>query len=141
MAEQHLAYPVLHYFHTGDRDASAPVSIATLDDALLLLATGVSPEARPAGSAVEPLHRAIARYLTIATSTSQTPGHPDSPPPPPSLQPLGAADIPVVTEPEFREAVRVNARRRSELRELVHSNGWSWPELQSLRLTRSAYHR
>lgn len=126
MAEQHLAYPTLHYFHTGERDASAPLSIAHLDEAVLILAEGVAPGARLDHSALEPLRHAIGRYLATATATSQTSSRPSSPPPPPRLDQLRHAGIPVVTDADFRRECEGRSRRRCSLRELVRSNGWSW---------------
>ena len=40
---RHEAYPALHFFQSRERRTSAPVMLAVLDEALLLLADGVDP--------------------------------------------------------------------------------------------------
>ncbi len=123
--EQHLAYPVLHYFRSREPDAAAPVAIGRLDDAMLLLQAAVAPAARPDGSAVDPLRRAIGRYLDTASSTSSAPPVP-SPPPAPDHTALGAAGIPLASSEGFIGHVEGEADRRRRLHQLVRSNGWSW---------------
>lgn len=124
-AEQHLAYPVLHYFHTGHRSTSASIAIARLDDAMLLLTAAVAPLARPDASAVDPVRRAIDRYLTTVLATSATP-HQGDPPLAPDLDPLIGAGIPVVDAATFTRSVEAQSQRRSTLRRLVEGEGWSW---------------
>ncbi|MFP5345617.1 MAG: potassium channel family protein [Actinomycetes bacterium] len=126
-AEQHVAYPTLHYFHARQRDTSAPVAIAQLDDALLLLSAGVAPSARPDDSGVRPLQGAISRYLTTVSATSRLRRRPDvTAPPPPRLDLLAARGIPVVPDDGFASSVESQAERRGRLLQLVHADGWSW---------------
>ena len=48
LAESHLTYPVLQYFHSGRRErTSTALTVVVLDEALGLLGTGVAAEARP----------------------------------------------------------------------------------------------
>lgn len=123
--EQHLAYPVLHFFRSREQDAAAPVAIGRLDDAMLLLQAGVAAASRPDSSAVEPVRRAIARYLDTASSTSA--GAPDSAAPPaPDQAALRAAGIPIAPSEDFLRRVQAEADRRQRLRRLLRSNGWSW---------------
>jgi hypothetical protein len=126
-AEQHLAYPALHYFHTPQRAMSAPIAIAQLDDALLLLSEGVAAQERPAAAATEPLRNVIDRFLTTASSAATT-SHDVAPPRPPQLGRLGSAGIPVVDGDRFRLAVERDGDRRTRLHRLVNGDGWSWPE-------------
>lgn len=126
LAEQHLAYPVLQYFHTGTADTSAPLAVAALDDALFLLEEGVAPQARLAGSATAPLRYAIERQLMTVTTTSERDG--TEPPPLPDLQALTRAGIPVVTPAEFAARVRHAEPRRATTASFVHAAGWSWSD-------------
>lgn len=125
--EQHLAYPVLHFFHSRNRSTSAPVALAHLEDATLLLIAGVSPAVRPDAIAVAPVRHALERYITTASITSASPGPADTPPTP-TLEPLASAFVPVVDEHEFGRLVATESHRRTALRELVNSDGWSWPQ-------------
>lgn len=123
-AEQHLAYPVLHYFHSSTRRLAAALAVAKLDDALLVLTEGVAPQCRPERDTVEPLRFALGRYLATATVPSWAPEV--GPPPPPSLAELAAAGIPIVEPAAMDAAVESASERRNDLHRLVASDGWSW---------------
>jgi hypothetical protein len=124
LAEQHLAYPVLHYFHAREVVASAPVRLAILDDAMLVLSRGLEPSARPATSATEPVRQAIGRLLDVVPLLAAPP----SPPPPPDLGDLRRRGLPVVGDAEFRVDVDAESERRARLRRLVEEDGWTWPD-------------
>ncbi|MGY1634397.1 ion channel [Geodermatophilus sp. SYSU D01186] len=126
VVQQHFAYPVLHYFRSRSPEESAPVAIAVLDDALLLLDVAVDPAVAPERAAVAPARRAIDRYIrTVGGTSASRPD--DEPPPPPSLAPLMRAGIPL--RPGAPSAVRLAGAsdRRRRLQELVNDAGWSWP--------------
>ncbi len=126
VAQQHFAYPVLHYFRSASPDESAPVAIAVLDDALFLLAAAIDPVAAPVQAAVEPTRRAIARYIRTVGSTS-TPPFEDAPPPAPSVAPLRRAGVPLRPGALSSEWLAAEAGRRRRLQQLIHEAGWSWP--------------
>ncbi len=63
MGSVHLAYPVLHYFHSLDRSRSFPLSLVALDEALTLLQYGAPASHQPDRAALEPARRAIAAFL------------------------------------------------------------------------------
>lgn len=121
-AEQHLAYPVLHYFHASTRDVAAPVAIGHLDEALTLIET-LKPPLRPRPAVVDPLRSSIGRYLTTASSTTWAPKV-GAPPPPETSQALDAG-IPV-SDADVRQAAEHHQERRTQLHRLVASDGWSW---------------
>lgn len=121
LAEQHLAYPVLHFFVGAERTTVAPLSVARLDDALLLLEHGVARAARPPASATRPVRLSIDRYLSSVTAPrTQDPEAPPSP----SLRDLAAFGVPVVDPAEFEQCVAARADRRRRLAALVLSQGW-----------------
>jgi Ion channel len=126
VAEQHLAYPVLHYFHSRRPESAARVAIARLDDVLLLLRAAVAPGVRPHPSVTVPVHRAVARYLTAAEGTSAVPRRTVAPPVP-SPRPLAEAGIPLGDPAGWDRAAAVEVQRRRTLSRLVHADGWSWP--------------
>jgi hypothetical protein len=125
-AEQHLAYPVLHYFSSRQPESAAPPALARLDDALLLLRVGVVARARPDPAAVEPLRRALNRYLAAVAVTSAA-RQESAPPPVPDLGALKAAGIPVVADEEFAARLAGESDRRYRLRSFVAADGWNWP--------------
>lgn len=124
LAEQHLAYPVLRYFHSGVRSTAAPVAIAVLDDALLLLRSAVDEGARPAPGATEPLRQVIERHLGTSTGSSANGAAP--PPPAPERDELAAAGIPLAPDARFAADVEAGSQRRAQLQSLVTRSGWTW---------------
>lgn len=127
-AEQHLAYPVLHYFHSPSTASAAPVALARLDEAVLLLRAAVAPPARIHSSAVEPVRRALDRWLFAATSTVTGPQD-GRPPGLPDTSALRGAGIPLASAAEYLQAAAAaaDADRRCRLRAVVEDDGWSWP--------------
>jgi hypothetical protein len=121
LGEQHLAYPVLHFFVGAEPTTVAPLAVARLDDALLLLEHGVAPSARPPVSATRPVRISIDRYLS---SVSAPVAAQAEPPPAPSVHELAAYGVPVVDPQEFAEHVAARRDRRRRLASLVLSQGW-----------------
>lgn len=125
VAQQHLAYPVLHSFHTRDRRASAPYAIAILDDALVLFSVGLGEDARPDNRRVTPLRRAIEHCVdTVSASVKDR----DTAPPLPPLSQVASAGVPVVAQEVFTLSAQEHERRRRQLHALVRSDCWSWPD-------------
>ncbi len=125
--EQHLAYPVLHYFHSETTRTAASVRLNALHDTLLLLARGTDPSKRLGRMTTEPLLEAfdalahVFRQEFIAES--------DDEPPAPSLDVLRDAGIPAVSDDEFRDAVKRSMRTRKTLLGLLEDDGWTWTEV------------
>ncbi|GAB3347517.1 potassium channel family protein [Modestobacter lapidis] len=126
VAEQHLAYPVLHYFRSRHPDDSAPVALARLDDAVLLLRAAVAPSARPDPATVDPVQRVLGSYAQAAHAASATP-RTDPVPPLPDTGPLLRAGIPLADQGEWGRQASADAGRRARLARVVTDAGWSWP--------------
>ncbi|MGN6250406.1 MAG: hypothetical protein ACTHNS_01190 [Marmoricola sp.] len=127
LAEHHIAYPVLHYFRAAPRTVSAPLAIAALDDALVLLSSAVAADSRPDPSALRSPRTAIERYVETASFVGSMP-HVDVPPVP-DRRPLAAAGIPLADEADYARGVTRAADRRRGLRQLVVSDGWDWDDM------------
>ena len=123
--QQHLAYPILHYFHSTEPKAALPVQMAVLDEALMLLAHGVEPWARPSPPTLGPLRTQIRGYLATLASTWIEPIHP---PPEPFLDRRCAeVGIPMRDTDSFlRTLDEEESGRRAHLLGLVRSDGWRW---------------
>lgn len=119
VAYQHLAYPVLHYLHTGSRWAAFEPNIATLDETVTLIEHGLVD---PDPGIVGPLRDAVDRYL----ETVPIPDLDVDPPPVPDLAPLREDGIEVVDDETFEDRVRSLDERRRQLHRLVLGAGWEW---------------
>jgi hypothetical protein len=126
VVEQHVAYPVLHYFRSRSPQDSAPVAIALLDDALFLLEAAVADGAAPEAAAVRPARAAIERWLATLGETGAEPAR-DGAPPAPSVAPLRAAGIPLRPREHLERQLARETGRRCSLQRLVHEAGWLWP--------------
>ncbi|MFW5972657.1 MAG: ion channel [Bacteroidota bacterium] len=120
--QRHLAYPVLHYFHSADQRIALEPALAVLDDALLLLMEGLAPDVRPAPAIVLPARNTIESFLgTLRESFIR-----EAPraAPPPDLTALENAGIPTVSSESFVAAAAGASQRRKLLLGLVQDSGW-----------------
>lgn len=129
LGQSHLAYPVLHCFHSAERETAVALSIAALDEALTLLRHGVDPGVRPDRPAIDPLRSSITKFVT--TLGALYPQESSDAPPAPSLDRLRTHGIPVVDDEAYQAEVAELADRRRLLLALVRSEGWTWEPLAS----------
>jgi hypothetical protein len=127
-ARSHLAYPVLHYFHSPDQRAAVSLRLAALDDALLLMEHGLASGERPAEAALVPAREAIGDLLSTLHRAYIEPA--TSAPSPPSLQPLAEVGLSVAGEAAYRRAVDAAAPRRRLMRAYVEDDGWAWNDVE-----------
>lgn len=118
LTESHLAFPIIHYFHSPERTHSAPAMIAALDDALTILLFGVAAIVPRGAKRVRAgiddfLHTLHGPFLRPAT-----------PPPPLSLTGLMGVGIPLVSEAEFTKATDELTDRRALLAALAMDDGY-----------------
>lgn len=126
-AQRHLAYPVLHYLHSGRLATAAPPALARLDEALTILADGVAPEHRPDRALLQAARHAMGDYLdTVQPFLHARAG---GPPPSPGLDRLRSAGVPVVSDAEFERRLGERSAHRERLVQLVESDGWTWADV------------
>jgi hypothetical protein len=127
LSQRHLAYPVLHFFHsTGVTNAAAPM-IARLDEMVTMARLGLREQAAIPPSAIEPLHAALTHFLDTLRSAYINPA--EQTPPPPPLDRLHDAGIPVVDDATFSTRVATLRERRRLLLGMVTNEGWSWEDV------------
>jgi len=130
VTEQHLAYPVLHYFHSeGERTASS-VRLAALYEMMVILHEAVVPRLRLPRMSTQPLGEALTGYCRVMGETFVTEAE-DSPPPP-SLEPLRAIGIECVSDDEFLDRLQHVSKNRRFFLGLVRDDGWSWEYVHKL---------
>jgi hypothetical protein len=121
LRQQHLTYPVVHFFHSGNPVNSAPPNIANLAQALHLLARGVDPTVRLPPSILLPLERALDAFLDTLGETRLSPAEPVAPEPLDDLRRIG---VPTVADAEYAAAEEHTRRRRSVVAGLLVDDGW-----------------
>lgn len=126
-AQRHLAYPVLHYLHSGRRDFAAAPALARLDEALTILVYGVEPEHQPDPAILQASRRAIEDYLDTLQPFLYLSA--DRPPSAPDLEAVREAGVPVVTADVFERRIGSLAEHREELVRMVASDGWTWADV------------
>lgn len=126
VGQAHLNYPVLHCFHTRDRDASIAPMVAVLDESLTLI-EGLDPPLGPDPTTVYPLREAVQRLLSTLAEAHLKPER--VPPPVPSLEGLRKNGIVTLDEEDFLKAVDLLFDRRRLLLGLVEQEGWRWDDV------------
>ena len=134
LAERHLTYPVLQYFHSARDRTSTALSLAVLDDALTLLRCGVAEDVRLEPVVVEPLVQAVGWFLDTLEGDFVS----DAPKalPPPDLDVLRRAGVPTVDDGEMADALDRVRGRRCQLAKLLVDDGWM-PDAWERRLAES----
>lgn len=131
LAENHLAYPIIEYFHAENRRVAAPLRIAALYDTLLLLREGVEPAVRPSKLVLFSACDAIENLTDVLLGEFITPA--DVPPPRPDFQLLRSRGIPTRDEPEFIAAVESYNEVRRRLLGMIADAGWTWQDIFNMK--------
>jgi hypothetical protein len=129
VTEQHLAYPVLRYFHSEKRRAASTVRLAGLYEMTMILEEGIAPHLRLGRISLYPLRDALAGYCD-ALSGMFVKAAP-VPPPPSSLGPVRDLGAETVDDATFAAA---NAEEspmhiRRFFLGLLHADGWTWDDV------------
>ncbi|HEV2721408.1 MAG TPA: ion channel, partial [Thermoanaerobaculia bacterium] len=127
ITEQHLAYPVLHYYHSEQLRTATSVRIASLHELILILCNGVAPEARPSLMTLHPVRDALAGFGRVLEREFVEAAQ--GPPPPPPLAPIRELGVPTVEDAEFFARVAESDKVRRLLLGLVDGDGWAWEDV------------
>ncbi|TVP47664.1 MAG: two pore domain potassium channel family protein [Gemmatimonadales bacterium] len=129
MSQQHLAYPVLHFYHARDANTAPAAAVAVLDEALTVLRFGVPASCRPPESVLEGARASVQNYLSTLKGASVEPA--DRIPRPPALDRLRTAGLPTVSDAAFARSLEALERRRRTLLGMVETDARTWPPEQS----------
>jgi hypothetical protein len=126
LGQGHLAYPVLHCFHSPDCEAAVAPALAMLDESLTMF-EGIDPGLCPDPTAIYPLRGAIEQLLSTLEEAHVEPE--SVPPRPPSLEALRDAGIRTKSDEEMEQAVATLSKRRRRLLGMVEDEGWKWRDV------------
>ncbi|MFD3003987.1 potassium channel family protein [Pontibacter toksunensis] len=123
--EQHLAFPILHYYHTTSEQKSQGRAIAILYDAVLLLEHGVAEDIRPTQAYLDTTHESAKNFLNTLKSAFINKA--EEVPPLPSLLKLNWKGVPTVPEEEFYRKLEDKKETRQLVLGLIKNNNRQWP--------------
>ena len=125
LSEQHLAFPILHYYHAARIEKSQDVAIAILDDALTLIELGVEEKYQPAETILSSTRQTVDSFLTTVKMAFIKPAK--DIPQPPDISSLTSKEIPLIPEQEFYKKLEKEKDRRKLILGLINSGAWQWP--------------
>jgi hypothetical protein len=125
VTEQHTAYPLLHYYHEFPRRQSVPLGLAIFAEAVSIFERAVEPAHRPAPAALHCARDSIHDFLTTLKDAYIDPSETDVPPPP--LDPLRGAGIPVCSDDHFAARLEELEEDRRLLMAFLESERREWP--------------
>ena len=124
-SERHLAYPVLHYFHSNKPKYSAPLTFTILDEAISIQQTykiDDSPQARH----WEILRRSINSFTDVFSKYGITTelDHP------PFSYEQNIEDLPInAATNEIHKSIIDLRERRKSLHGMISRDGWEWKDV------------
>lgn len=128
LGQQHLTYPVLHYFHSPAHPKAIAPNVVALDEALTILRYGMPEQCSLDRPMFRLVRHIITEFLQTLDKTFIVEGR--AAPPPPSLDRLREKGLPMASDEAFQKAVRHLAHRRRLLLGLVRNDGWAWEALR-----------
>ncbi len=126
-SQQHLAYPIVHYFHSTSRSTSSSLQIASLDQALGYLEHGLTGKCEDNARKMFPLQQTISEYLETLEVAFMNAA--EEAPEVPSASALREHGLQTVDDAEFQEMIKQFEERRKLLLALVEKDGWTWDEV------------
>ncbi|ARS89462.1 potassium channel family protein [Natrarchaeobaculum aegyptiacum] len=125
LADQHESYPILHYYHSEDRDRASAVGVAILDESLSVYRHGVVADP-PNETLVTDARASVDSYLETLETAFVDPAEEVPPPPAPALETLREADVSTVEDESFEESIAESADRRRKLLGMVRADAREW---------------
>lgn len=128
LSKNHVAYPVLHNFHSHDYRESIYLNITSLDEALTILLLYVPDDVKPHKFDLLTLRHAISDFLNTLRSSfiSQS----EKEPPSTDLKKIRECGIPIKqgTPAEVKNESLI--LRRKLLLGMMENDGWRWEDLR-----------
>lgn len=126
IAEKHMAYPVLHYFHPEDKNASLPVALVRLDEALSVIQHAF-PELPHGNRHFRATQTVVDNFLNAIEGTMLA--RSTELPPLPQLDTIAALSQAQRGVDDVVYGMR-SQQRRGRLLAYVREDGWGWKDVQ-----------
>lgn len=126
LSEQHLAYPILNYYHAAKYENSIAVAVAVYDDALTIIAEAVPQKYHPPTTILTSGRQTIDSYMqTLKVAFIQAS---EEVPPEPDLNKIKEDNIPIESEEGFKDKLKDLEQRRKLLYGAIINDAWHWPK-------------
>lgn len=119
-AERHLSYPVLHYFHSEERNEDFRVQLFNLDEAVTILQHAIPDQCQPHPAALASLRHAATQVLRHVPLRSPGEHHPPSI----GLEALREVGIPTIDDAAFEQRLTGLADHRRRLVAFAEESLW-----------------
>lgn len=126
LTAQHIAYPVLHYYHSASNETAMPSAVVILDEALSIMKFAVPSAHHPNRLLLKEARSSVQSYLNTLNKSFYKPS--ETVPSVPDFPYLHEAGIPLVPEKEYTKAFAELEERRRELLGGIEADARSWPE-------------
>lgn len=127
LTAQHIAYPVLHYYHATSNESAMPAAVIVFDEALNIMKFAVPDEYHPNRLLLKGARSSVQHYLETLNQSFYKPSK--NVPPLPDFQFLRETGIPLLPEKDYRKAYEELQERRRKLLGIIEADARSWPEL------------
>lgn len=121
ISQNHLAYPIIHYFHSERLYEALPIQIASLDEALSIMIYQIDSEKIDDIKAIERSYKSITYYLSTLASAFIHPE--DDEPVRPNTDYLNELKHKKEIDPELNTKLSL---RRQLLLAYLQNDGWEW---------------
>ncbi|GAB3540622.1 potassium channel family protein [Pontibacter brevis] len=128
LSEQHMAYPILHYYHAANPEKANALALAILDEALMIIKYGIPEKHHPSGTILKSARSSTETFLDSLHGAYISPS--DDAPPLPDLSKLKEKGVPTVADEEFKKKLGELKQRRKRLYGYVQSSAWKWPPIK-----------
>ena len=129
-AQNHLAYPILHYMHSSNPSENITLRLITLDEALTILQFHVPNELRPNHLQLQSVRRAITTYLQTVKHIDGS----EEPPPLPHfhlIEEFTGVRLINTASPESDDIYQALGKRRRLLYGTLLNDGWQWEDIRT----------
>lgn len=125
VSQNHLAYPIIHYFHSEKLHEALPIQIASLDEALSIIIYEIDEEKLEDLKTVERSYKALTYYLSTLASAFIHPE--DDEPVRPDTDDLSDLKHGKEIDKELKSKLSL---RRKLLLAYLQNDGWEWDILE-----------
>ncbi|MCF4101046.1 hypothetical protein L1I30_05170 [Gillisia sp. M10.2A] len=127
LAQYHLAYPVIHYFHSENLFESLSVKFVTLDETMSIMLYNIHQDSIADLQALERAYGATTYYLSTLASAFIKPGD-DKPKRPETSYLKNASQISSLRGTGYEKDLE---KRRKLLLAYIQNDGWEWKDVEN----------